>query len=124
MLFTIKLVGACAILLAVVFGVIAIVLMLLSRIKILFRAFRECGFTVAAARDGLRAMVADARARPGSFLLGLTIFCAFVLFAEYVMLGLVALGVLGTLLSLIVRWREREIDKRPAPHLSRPLFHG
>jgi hypothetical protein len=124
MLFTIKLVGACAILLAAMFGVVAIVLMLLSRIKILFRAFRECGLTLAAARDGFRGMVADAKARPGSFLLGLTIFCVFVLFAEYVLLGLAAVGVLGTLLAVIVRWRGPETVERPAPHLSRPLFHG
>lgn len=105
-------------------GAIAIVLMLLSRIKILFRAFRECGFTLAAIRNGFRGMAAEAIARPGSFLLGLTIFCTFVLFAEYVLLGLVAVGVLGTLLSVIVGGREPETKERPARYLSRPLFHG
>jgi hypothetical protein len=124
MLLTIKLIGVCAILLAAMFGVIAIVLMLLSRIRILFKAFRDCGLTLAAARDGFVGMVADAKARPGSFLLGLTIFCAFVLFAEYVLLGLVALGVLGTLFSVLVRWRGSETDAHPAPPLSRPLFYG
>ena len=106
------------------FGVIAVVSMLVSRIKILFRAFRECKFTADAARESFRAMVADARARPGSFLLGLTVFCAFVLFAEYVLLALVAFGVVGTLLSAIVKWRAAETAERPARHLSRPLFHG
>ena len=124
MLSAIKLIGACAILVMAMIGVIAIVLMLLSRIKILFRAFRECGLTPAAAREGLRAMMADAKARPGGFLLGLTIFCAFVLFAEYVMLALVAFGVLGTLLSAAIRWRASKTAEQPARHLSRPLFHG
>jgi hypothetical protein len=122
MLSAIKLVGACAIFLTAVFGVVAIVLMLLSRIKILVKAFRECGFTLAAAQDGLRAVLADVKARPGSFLLGLTMFGAFVLFAEYVLLGLVALGVLGTLFLVIVRSRAPEADESLARHVGRPLF--
>jgi hypothetical protein len=112
------------IVLAALCGLIASVLMFLNRIIMLFKAFRECGFTMAAARDGFHAMVADAKTRPGSYLLGVAIFCAFALFAEYILLGLVALGSLATLLSAIGRWRGSETDERLARHLSRPLFHG
>lgn len=107
--------------LAAVCGLIALVLMLLNRIKMLFKAFRECGLTLDAARDGFRAMVTDAKARPGSYLLGVAIFCAFAFFAEYILLGLVALGVVGTLLSSIVGWRGSEINEHLVRHLSRPL---
>lgn len=102
MLSAIMVIGACVMVLAAVCGLIAIVLMFLNRIKMLFRAFRACGLTPDAARDGFHAMVADAKARPGSYLLGVAIFCAFAFFGEYILLGLVALGVVGTLLSLIV----------------------
>ena len=85
--------------LAAVCGLIAIVLMFLNRIKMLFRAFRACGLTPDAARDGFHAMVADAKARPGSYLLGVAIFCAFAFFGEYILLGLVALGTLATAIT-------------------------
>lgn len=122
MLSAIMVIGACVMVLAAVCGLIAIVLTFLNRIKMLFKAFRECGFTITAARDGFHAMVADAKTRPGSYLLGVAIFCAFALFAEYVLLGLVALGTLATLLSAIGRWRGFAIEKRLARTLSYPLF--
>jgi hypothetical protein len=122
MLSAIIVIGACVIVLAAVCGLFAIVLMFLNRIKMLFKAFRECGFTLGAIRDGFYAMVADAKTRPGSFLLGVAIFCAFVFFAEYILLGLVALGALATLLSAIGRWRGFGIEDRLARYLSRPLF--
>lgn len=105
--------------LAAVCGLIAILSMFLNRIKMLFKACRECGFTIAAARDGFHAMVADAKTRPGSYLLGAAIFCSFALFAEYILLGLVALGTLATLLSVVGRWRGFE---RLAGSLSFPLL--
>lgn len=108
--------------LAAACGLIAIVLMFRNRIKLLFKAFRECGFTIGAARDGFHATVADAKTRPGSYLLGVAIFCAFALFAEYILLGLVALGTLATLLCVIGRWRGSEIEQLLTQHLSRPLF--
>ena len=107
--------------LAAMCGLIALVLMFLNRIKMLFGAFRECGFTLDAIRDGFHAIVVDAKTRPGSYLLGVAIFCAFAFFAEYIMLGLVAIGVVGTLLSSIVGWRGSEIDERLVRHLRRPL---
>lgn len=122
MLSAIMVIGACVMVLAAVCGLIAIAWMLLNRIKMLFKAFRECGFTIAAARDGLRAMVADAKSRPGSYLLGVAIFCAFALFAEYILLGLVALGTLATLLSAIGRWRGFGSGERLAGYVSYPLF--
>ena len=124
MLSAIMVIGACAIVLVAVCGLIAIVLMFRNRIKMLFMAFGECGFTIAAAGDGFHAMVADAKTRPGSYLLGVAIFCAFALFAEYILLGLVALGPPAILLSAIGKWRGSETDARLAPHLSRPLVHG
>ena len=105
MLSAIIVIGACVIVLAAVRGLIAVVLMFLNRIKMLLKAFRECGFTLGAIRDGFHAMVADAKTRPGSYLLGVAIFCAFAFFAEYILLGLVALGALATLLSAIGRSR-------------------
>jgi hypothetical protein len=122
MLSAIIIIRACAIVLAALCGLIAIVLMFLNRIKLLLRAFRECGFTIAAARDGFRAIVADAKTRPGSYLLGIAMFFAFALFAEYIMLGLVALGTLATLLSAIGRWRGIGIEKRLARYVSYPLL--
>lgn len=119
MLSAIIIIGACAIVLAALCGLVAIVLMFLNRIKMLFKAFRECGFTLGAIRDGVHAMVADAKTRPGSYLLGVAIFCVFALFAEYILLGLVALGTLATLLSAIGRWRGFE---RLARYASFPLF--
>jgi hypothetical protein len=124
MLSAIMVIGACAIVLAAVCGLIAIVLMFLNRIKMLFKAFGEYGLTPGAARDGFHAMVADAKARPGSYLLGAAIFCAFALFAEYILLGLVALGPLAILLSAIGRWRGSGIgiEERLDRYLNRPLF--
>jgi hypothetical protein len=122
MLSAIMVIGACVIVLAAVCGLIAIVLMLLDRIKMLFKAFRDCGFTIASARDGFHAMVADAKIRPGSYLLGVAIFCSFAFFAEYILLGLVALGTLATLLAAIGRWVGLAIKKRPARYVSCPLF--
>ena len=121
MLSAVIVIGACVLVLAALWGLIAFVLMLLNRIKVLFKAFRDCGLTVAAARDGFRALVADAKARPGSYLLGAAMFCAFALFAEYIMLGMVALGTLATLLSAIGRGRGLE---RLARYVSVPLFAG
>jgi hypothetical protein len=112
MLSAIIVIGSCAIVLAALCGLIAFVLMILNRSKMLFKAFRECGFTLDAIRDGFHAIVADAKARPGSYLLGVAIFCAFALFAEYILLGLVALGVVGTLLSVILRWGGSALDER------------
>jgi hypothetical protein len=122
MLSAIMVIGACVMVLAAVCGLMAIALMFLNRIKMLFRDFRECGFTLDAIRDGFHAMVADAKTRPGSYLLGVAIFCAFALFAEYILLGLVALGVVGTLLSTIGRWLGSGTVERLARHLSRTLF--
>jgi hypothetical protein len=122
MLSAILVIGACVIVLAAVCALIAIGLMFLNRIRMLFKAFRACGFTVAAGRDGFRAMVVDAKARPGSYLLGVAIFCSFALFAEYILLALVALGTLATLLSAIGRWRGFGIEKRLVRDLSYPLF--
>ncbi|WKA28006.1 hypothetical protein [Bradyrhizobium roseum] len=108
--------------LAAVCALIAIALMFLNRIKMLFKAFRDCGLTVGAARDGFRALVADAKTRPGSYLLGIAIICSFALFAEYILLGLVALGTPATLLAAIGGWRGFEIEKRSAGYESCPLF--
>lgn len=108
--------------LAAVCGLIAIVLMFLNRIKMLIKAFRECGFTIASARDDFHAMVADAKIRPGSYLFGVAIFCSFALFADYILLGLVALGTLAILVAAIGRWRGFGIEKRPARYVSCPLF--
>jgi hypothetical protein len=121
MLSAIMVIGACAMVLAAVGGLIAIVLMFLNRIRMLIKAFRDCGLTIGAARDGFHAIVADAKARPGSYLLGVAIFCAFVLFAEYILLGLVALGTLAIPLAAIGRRRGstapkiRSADVRSSP---------
>lgn len=109
---------------AAVCGLIAIVLMFLNRIKMLIKAFRDCGLTIGAARDGFHAIVADAKTRPGSYLLGVAIFGSFALFAEYILLGMVALGTLATLLAAIGRWRGIGIGKRLARYGSCPLFVG
>lgn len=122
MLSAIMVIGACVMVLAAVGGLIAIVLMLLNRIKVLIRAFRDCGLTIGAARDGFHAIVADAKARPGSYLLGVAIFCAFALFAEYILLGLVALGTLAIPLAAIGRRRGFVIGERLARYWSYPLF--
>jgi hypothetical protein len=122
MLPAIKVIGVCLIVLAAAYGLIAIVLMLLIRIKSLFKAFKKCGLTLGTIRDGLRAIVTDAKARPGSFLLGVGIVCVFALFAEYILLGLVAVGTLVTVLSAIGKWRGSGTEGRLARHLSRPLF--
>lgn len=112
MLSAIIVIGACVIVLAAACGLIALGLLFMNRTKLLFKALWECGFTIGAAQTGFHAIVADARTRPGSYLLGFTVFGAFVLFAEYIMLGLVALGTLVTLLSAIGRWRGFGIEQR------------
>jgi hypothetical protein len=120
MLSAIIVIGVCVIVLVAVYGLIAIVLMLLNRIQMLFKAFRECGFTLGGAREGFRDIVADAKTRPANFLLGVAIFCVFAFFAEYILLGLFALGALATLLSKIGKWRGSGIEERLTRHLSRP----
>lgn len=122
MLSAIMVIGAGVVVLAVVYGLIAIVLVSVNRIQMLLRDFRSCGLTVGAAWDGFSAMVADARIRPGGYLLGVVGFCAFALFAEYILLGLVAFGTLAILLSAIGRWRGFGIDECLVRYLSYPLF--
>lgn len=120
MLSAIKAIGACSIILVACYGLLTIVLALLVRIKGLFRAFREYG-----PRHGgnvFRAVVMDARARPGRFLLVLSIVCAGVRFAEYVMLGLIAMATLAMLLSTVEKWRGRDPEARLTRRLSRPPF--
>src|SRR4051794_18856796 len=97
----IKIIAACLMVPVAVYGLIAIVLVLLIRIKSLFKAFKECGLELGDLQDGLRALVSDAKARPGRFLLSAGTVCAFAAFAEYVLLGLVVLGTLTILLCSI-----------------------
>ena len=124
MLSAIVVIGACVMVLAAVCGLLAVVLMLSDRLRFLFNALRECGFTKGAAREGFRAVVTDARTRPGSYLLGAAIFCSFGFFAEYILLGLVALGTLVTLFSAIGRYGRPGIEPRLARYLGYPLFAG
>jgi hypothetical protein len=122
MLSAIMVIGACVMVLAAVCGLIATGLLFVNRIKMLFKAFRDCGLTIAAARDGFHAIVTDAKTRPGSYLLGIAIFGSFAFFAEYILLGLVALGAPAILLAAIGRWRALGIEKRAVRHASCPLF--
>ena len=122
MLSAIIVIGACVMVLAAVCGAMAVVLMFLNRVKLLLKALRECGFTPAVARNGFHAMVADARARSGRYLLGVAIFCSFALFAEYILLGLVALGTLAIPLSAICRWRGFGSESHTARYQGYALF--
>jgi hypothetical protein len=122
MLSAIKVIGACLIILVTVFGLIAISLTLLIRTKRLLTAFKEYGFPRSGTRNGFRALMADAKACPGRFLLVVGIGCVCVYFAEYVLLGLIALGLIAAVLVTIERWRGHGFEERLTRHLSRPLF--
>jgi hypothetical protein len=118
----IKIIAACLMVSVAVYGLIAIVLMLLIRIKSLCKAFEECGLEPGDFQDGLRALVSDAKARPGRFLLSAGTVCAFAVFAEYILLGLVGLGTLTILLCSIEKWRGSGTEARLTGYLSRLLL--
>ena len=95
MLSAIKAIGACLIILAAVYGLIAIVLMLLIRIKNLFQIFGE---QIAPQQErparglkgSLRDIAIEARNRPGRFLFGVAVVSACMVFFQYILLGLMA----------------------------------
>ena len=127
MLSAIKAIGACLIILAAVYGLIAIVLMLLIRIKNLFQIFGE---QIAPQQErparglkgSLRDIAIEARNRPGRFLFGVAVVSACMVFFQYVLIGLIALGALSIMIAPIARWRGWGSEGRLARHLSRPPF--
>ena len=122
MLSAVKVIGACLIIMLAIFGLIAIVLMLIVRVRDLFKAVRPYGRTRSGAKIDLRAVVADARARPGRFLLCSAIIGAIALFPLYVLLGLIALGAIAAVHSVLAKWRGWGSEGRLTRHLSRPPF--
>jgi hypothetical protein len=127
MLPAIKLIGACLIILAAACGLIALVMLLLVRIKNLFKIVS--GQTVPHQRrpvkgwkGSLRDIAIEARNRPGRFLLGLSIVSAGVLYIQYVVLGLIGLGVISMAIAPIARRRGWGSERRLTRHLSRPPF--
>ena len=122
MLSVVKVIGACLVTLLAVYGLIAIVLMLLIRVKDLFNPAKEYWPTRRGTKIGFRAIVTDAKTGPGRFLLGLGIVCAIAFFPQYVLFGLIALGAVAALLSPIAKWRGWGSEGRLTRHLSRPPF--
>jgi hypothetical protein len=123
MLSAIKAIGACLIILAAVYGLIAIVLMLLVRIKNLFKILVPQQTRPARGLKGrLRDIVIEAKSRPGRFLLSVAIVSACMLFIQYVLLGLMALGALSVMIAPIARRRGWGSEGRLTRHLSRPPF--
>jgi hypothetical protein len=127
MLSAIKAIGACLIILAAVYGLIAIVLMLLIRIKNLFKIFGEQiapqqGRPARGLKGSLRDIEIEARNRPGRFLFGVAVVSACMVFFQYVLIGLIALGALSIMIAPIARRRGWGSEGRVARHLSRPPF--
>ena len=124
MLSAIKVIGACLIILTTVFGSIAVVLMLLSRIRNLFNILG--GQTVPQRRPakGWKGSLRDieARNRPGRLLLSLSIVSAGVFYIQYVVIGLIAPGVISAAIVPIARRRGWGSEGRLTRHLSRPPF--
>lgn len=94
MLSAIKAIGACLIILAAVYGLVAIVLMLLIRIKDLFKILRgqiapQQGRPAKGLKASLRDIAIEARNRPGRFLFGVAVVSACMVFFQYVLLGLI-----------------------------------
>jgi hypothetical protein len=119
MLSAIEVIGACSIILIALYGLIAMALMLLIWIKGLFATVKEYGFPRSGTRTGFRGLMADAKARPRRFLLVLGIACLCIYFAEYVLLGLIALGLIA---AVIETWRGDSVEGRLTRYLSRPPF--
>lgn len=126
MLSAIKVIGGCLIILTAVFGIIAAVLMLLSRIKKLFKNLGGQTFPQRRSAKGwkgsLRDIAIEARNRPGRFLLSLSIVSAGVLYIQYVVLGLIGLGVISMAIAPIAGRRGWGSEGRLTRHLGRPLF--
>jgi hypothetical protein len=127
MLSAIKTIGACLIILAAVVGLIAMLLMLLIRIKDLFKILREQiapqqGRPARGLKGSLRDIALEARKRPGRFLVGVAIVSACGLFIQYILLGLIALGALSIMIAPIARRRGWGSEGRLTRHLSRPPF--
>ena len=122
MLSVVKPIAACLVILLAIYGLIAIVLMLLIRVKGLFNAAKEYAPTRRGTEISFRAIVTDAKTRPGGFLLGLGIIGAIAFFPQYVLFGLIALGAVGALHSLIAKRRGWGSEGRLTRHLSRPAF--
>jgi hypothetical protein len=127
MLSAIKVIGACLIVLTAVYGLIAVALMLLDRIKNLFeipggQAVSQQSRPVRELKDNLRAIAILARNRPGRFLLGVAIVSVCVFFIDYVMLGLIVLGALAVMIAPIARRRGWGSEGRLTRYLNRPRF--
>jgi hypothetical protein len=123
MLSAIKAIGACLIILAAVYGLIAIVLMLLVRIKNFFKILIPQQRRPARGLKGsLRGIAIEARNRPGRFLLSVAIICACGFFIQYILLGLMALGALSIMIAPIARRCGWGSEGRLTRHLSRPPF--
>lgn len=127
MLSVIKTIGACLIVLAALYGLIAMVLMLLIRIKDLFKILSEQiapqqGRPARGWKGSLCDIAIEARNRPGRFLLSVAIISACMLFIQYILLGLIALGALSVVMAPIARRRGWGSEGRLTRHLSRPPF--
>ena len=127
MLSAIKVIGACLIILAAAYGLIAIALMLLIRIKNLFeipggRSASQQRRPARGLKGSLRDIVSEARKRPGRFLLSVVIVSACIYFIQYVLLGLIGLGLLSVVTAPIARRRGWGSEGRLTRHLSRPPF--
>ena len=127
MLSAIEIIGACLIVLAVACGLFAMASMLLIRAKDLFKILSgqmvaRQGRAVTELKGDLRTIVKAARNHPGRFLSGVAIACTCVIFIEYIMLGLIALGALSVMIAPIARrygWGSeglsRHLSRRPSP---------
>jgi hypothetical protein len=123
MLSATKAIGACLMILAAVYGLIAIVLMLLVRIKNFFKILTpQQGRPARGLKGSLRGIAIEARNRPGRFLLSVAIISACGFFIQYILLGLMALGALSIMTAPIARRRGWGSAGRLARHLSRPPF--
>src|SRR5262245_8177377 len=97
--------------------------MLLIRIKNLLiilsvQIVSQQGRAVTELKDDLRAIVIVARNHPGRFLSGVAIVCACVIFIEYIMLGLIALGALYVMIAPIARrygWGSEGLPQHLSP---------
>jgi hypothetical protein len=127
MLSAIKAIGACLIILAAVYGLIAIVLMLLIRIRNLFKILRkeiapQQGRPARGLKGSLRDIAIEARKRPGRFLFGVAVVSTCMVFFQYILIGLMALGALSVMIAPIARRRGWGSEGRLTRHLSRPPF--
>jgi hypothetical protein len=124
MLSAVQTLGACLLIIAIIFGEVILLLTVLIRIKQFVLPPTEFGPRPwrPGLRQSLAALVRDAREHPRRFWATIVITAACVYFAPYILLGLMAVGVIALPLAPLARKYNWGSEGRLTRHLSRPPF--